>query len=123
MGVLTTTEKGSLLYRGRFDRRVVEAIKQLPGRRYDPETKEWTMPPDPEAIDLLQQFEQVRITPEAWRAVQAREERAAAVMVAKQEEKPVPLQPMPLKGVEPFAHQITGYNVALSLFRLEVQDE
>ena len=38
-------ERGfDLLIRFDYDRRLVEAVRQLPGRRFDPRAKLWTVP-------------------------------------------------------------------------------
>jgi len=110
-----TVKGGALVYRGRYDPYVIEAIREVPGRKWNPSTKEWLLPANQEAFNALQGFPGVKISAEAYRLIQSHIDAANAVHIAKQVDKPEPIAPMPIKGVEPFAHQVKAYNIALNL--------
>lgn len=113
-GMLFTTSKGDLVYRGPYDTHVVEAIKEVPGRMFDRHRKEWVMPLTKDAVNALQDFQNIKITNEVYVALQIQEESQEMARLMKEEEKPKPLEPMLIKA-EPFAHQIIAFNIALKL--------
>lgn len=113
MYILTAAEGGGLVYRGRYNRNLISIIKQLPGRSYNPETKEWFLPAEPEVVETLEN-NGVEITAEARELVRQKVEAQEMIAQAKDQARPEPAKPMPLKGhIEPFAHQIKGYNISL----------
>lgn len=109
----------ALVYRGRYDPNIVAAIKAVPGRRYDPKKKEWEVPANYDSVNAVKDFPGVKILPEVYHLVNSRLEKANAVAVAKEIDKPEPIEPMPIKDVEPYGHQIRGYNISLRLFGWE----
>lgn len=114
MGVVTVGESG-LVYRGRYDPRIVQEIKKIPGRTWDPKRREWYFPARRDALRILEGLPQVNITPEARTVIQNRIEAEMTVQAVKEEERPEPVKPMPVK-VKPFAHQVKGFNIAITLF-------
>lgn len=110
-----TVKGGALVYRGRYDPYVIEAIREVPGRKWEAGKKEWHLPANQESLNALQPFPGIKISTEAYRLVQSHIDATNAVHIAKQVDKPEPIAPMPIKDVEPFAHQIRAYNIALNL--------
>src|SRR3954470_1647526 len=72
--VLGTDRRGgrALVFRFAFDELLNAAVKRLPGRRFDWETREWTVPARPEyaeeLAELLAVFPRIEVAPEvsAW---------------------------------------------------------
>ncbi len=118
MGIVATDDKG-LVYRGGYDRRIISIIRSIPGvsgLNYRPESKEWALPPCREVLDFLGPIPEIKISPEARAVIQNRIEAAQVVQAVKQDdEKPEPVRNMPIK-MDPFAHQVKGFNVVLALF-------
>lgn len=91
---------------------VKDAIKAIPGRRWDPKKKVWTLPVTVEAIEQLK-YIPGKIEPvilERYRELKRLQDQVKEQKVA---EKVEPIEPIPLKPhVKPFQHQIKGYNIA-----------
>lgn len=92
---------------------VKDAIKAIPGRRWDPRRKVWTLPVTIEAIEQLR-YIPGRIEPvilERYRELKRLQNQVKEQKVA---EKVEPIEPMPLKShIHPYQHQIKAYNLAL----------
>ncbi len=114
MGILFADQSGSLVYRGSYDPHIVSAIKGLAGRQWNPSTKEWILPLNKETVDIFKQFPRVSVQPNVYSFLHLRQEAEEVVKQIKDIEKPEPAAPMPI-NVEPFAHQIKAFNIALSL--------
>ena len=121
MGILSARDN-SLIYKGQYDPYVYKAIKAIPGRRWDPDRKEWLLPAVPDVINTLQNIADVRITDDAMAMVslqldeESRRRRTEEIVRSvKEQERPKPIKPMPIK-LKPFAHQVKGFNVCITLF-------
>ena len=115
-GTITVDSNNGLVYRGRYCPVTIEIIKSIPGRAYNPGTKEWRLPANEDVLKAFRGSDLVSIAPEALSLIQAKTETRDAIRQAKTVEKPEPLKKMPLKNVEPFSHQIVGFNLTLILF-------
>ena len=109
-----TVGKYGLEYRGRYDPYLIEQIKQVPGRRYDPRRKIWHLPVSSEVLRLVEDMPQISLAPEARAVIQRKEEAALMIQAVKEHERPEPTKPMPIK-VAPFAHQVRGFNLGVTL--------
>ncbi len=109
-----TVGKYGLEYRGRYDPYLIEQIKQVPGRRYDPRRKIWHLPVSSEVLRLVEDMPQISLAPEARAVIQRKEEAALTAQAIKGSERPEPTKPMPIK-VAPFAHQVRGFNLGVTL--------
>ena len=109
-----TVGKYGLEYRGRYDPYLIEQIKQVPGRRYDPRRKIWHLPVSSEVLRLVEDMPQISLAPEARAVIQRKEEAALMIHAVKEHERPEPIAPMPIK-VTPFAHQVRGFNLGMTL--------
>ncbi len=114
MGVVQA-ERSGLVYRGRYDPNIIEKIRDIPGRKWDPKRKVWYLPPAPEVIKVLGKEPKVEISREAREIIKRRVEAELTAQAVKEDERPEPKKPMPIK-VKPFGHQVRGYNFALALF-------
>lgn len=121
MGVITAGDSG-LEYRGRYDPYVVQVIKQIPGRVWDPKRKVWRFPANLDVLRLLDKVPQIDMTAEARAIIQRRKEAEMMAQSVKEDDSPEPVKPMPIK-VKPFAHQVKGFNIALTLFKWVSDDE
>ena len=122
-GTITVDSNNGLVYRGRYCPVTIEIIKSIPGRAYNPAKKEWRLPANEDVLKAFRGSDLVSIAPEALSLIQAKTETRDAIKQAKNVEKPEPLKPMPLKNVEPFSHQISGYNLVLISFGWAEDDE
>ncbi len=113
MGIITAGSSG-LEYQGKYDPYIVKVIKGIPGRAWDRKRRVWNLPVSASVLELLD-IPQVKITYEARTAIRRKEESSALVHAVKQEELPEPLAVMPVT-VKPFAHQVKGFNIAMTLF-------
>ncbi len=113
-GRISIAEGGGLVYQGRYCPDTVDTIKTIPGRKYNPATREWFLPANEDILQVFAGSQTVTIDPDAYTLIQSKIQARQAVLQAKQDERPEPLKPMPLKGVKPFAHQITGFNIGIS---------
>lgn len=80
-----------------------ESIKEIPGRRWHPEEKAWSVPPEADAIEALdllgcEMSEELRLLKKKYAKAEARDTQA--------------LIPAPLT-VKPYEHQAKGYNLAI----------
>lgn len=117
MGIITAGDSG-LEYRGRYDPYVVQIIRQIPGRVWDSKRKVWHMPANPDVLRLLDEVPQnIEITAEARAIIQRRQESEMMARAVKEDDRPVPVKPMPIKIklIKPFAHQVKGFNVGIAL--------
>ena len=113
MGVITAGDSG-LEYRGRYDPYVVQVIKQIPGRVWDPKRKVWRFPANLDVLRLLDKVPQIDITAEARAIIQRKQEAEMMAQSVKEDDSPEPVKPMPIK-VKPFAHQVKGFNIGITL--------
>ena len=90
-----------------------ESIKEIPGRRYDAESKAWYAPCNERNAALLQTLG-AELDAELKAFVKPASDIAAA------EEKPV--RRMPVKA-EPYKHQVRAFNFALKILCGEGGDE
>lgn len=83
-----------------------ESIKEIPGRRYDAESKAWLVPCNKKNAELLQML-----------GAELDEELYAFVKpVCKTlENDEQPLRTMPIKA-KPYKHQVKAFNFAMSLY-------
>ena len=92
---------------------VKEAIKQIPGRRWNPKEKIWTVPMSIEAVDMLR-YIPGKIDPiimDKYRQLKQIQKQTTQEKLA---ENVKPIEPMPLKQhIKPYKHQIKAYNMAL----------
>lgn len=92
---------------------VKDAIKAIPGRRWDPRKKVWTLPLTIETVEQLR-YIPGKIEPvilERYRELKRLQDQVKEQKIA---EKVEPIEPMPLKPhIKPFQHQIKAYNLAL----------
>lgn len=92
---------------------VKDAIKAIPGRRWDPKKKVWTLPVTVEAIEQLK-YIPGKIEPiilERYRELKRLQDQVKEQKVA---EKVEPIEPIPLKPhIKPYQHQIKAYNLAI----------
>ncbi|WP_218915170.1 DEAD/DEAH box helicase [Caldanaerobius polysaccharolyticus] len=90
---------------------VKEAIKTIPGRRWDPKKKVWILPATLEAIDHLKYIPgNVDISiKNKYEELKRLREKTTNIKLA---EEVKPIEPMPIK-VKPFQHQVKAYNLAL----------
>ncbi|WP_026486827.1 hypothetical protein [Caldanaerobius polysaccharolyticus] len=89
---------------------VKEAIKAIPGRRWDPKKKVWILPATLEAIDHLKYIPgNVDISiKNKYEELKRLREKTTNIKFA---EEVKPIEPMPIK-LKPFQHQIKAYNLA-----------
>jgi SNF2 family DNA or RNA helicase len=92
---------------------VKDAIKAIPGRRWDPKKKVWTIPMTIEAVEQLK-YIPGKIEPiilERYRELKRIQDKTIEEKYAEQVE---PIEPMPLKPhIKPYQHQIKIYNLGL----------
>lgn len=94
-----------------------EIAKTVPGHKWNKADRAWEYPIRPETYTkLVEMFPGVRVDRQVIAAVTQVAEREAAVAQAKVQgwEGVEPVEPMPLTS-KPFAHQILGHNLGLSL--------
>lgn len=92
---------------------VREAIKAIPGRRWDPRKKAWTLPATLETIEQLR-YIPGQIEPAIFEQYNKLKQLQAQTTAQKMAEKVEPIEPIPLKAhIKPFQHQIKAYNLAL----------
>lgn len=112
MGVITTTENGGLVYRGRYNPYLVKEFREIAGREWVPSRKEWLFPANTETLFKLNKLPGITISKDALNLVKSKEETAMMIRAAKNEKRPEPIAPMPIT-VNPFSHQISAFNIAL----------
>lgn len=112
MGIITVTNKGSPVYKGQYDPAVVEKLREIPGAKFEKETKLWYLPWD--GVEALQTMPQVSMDDQVKTAIEIRRERQRMVQALKEDREAVPLKPMPIK-IKPFAHQVTAFNLGITL--------
>jgi len=95
--------------------------KRIPGWRWDKATKTWRYPAKPDTLAQLRAtFPLLVIPDEVIDAVEAVERAEAAVAALKDDRGQKPIVPMPLReGVKPYWHQITAFNIVMTLFGCE----
>lgn len=92
---------------------VKEAIKQIPGRRWNPKKKIWTVPMNIETVDMLRHIPG-KIDPYIFDRYNQLKKIQKETNREKFTEYVEPIEPMPLKkNIIPFQHQIKAYNMAL----------
>lgn len=92
---------------------VKEAIKQIPGRRWNPKKKIWTVPMNIETVDMLR-YIPGKIDPHIFDRYNQLKRIQKETNREKFTEYVEPIEPMPLKkNIIPFQHQIKAYNMAL----------
>jgi len=92
---------------------VKEAIKQIPGRRWNPKKKVWTVPMNIETVDMLR-YIPGKIDPHIFDRYNQLKKIQKETNREKFTEYVEPIEPMPLKkNIIPFQHQIKAYNMAL----------
>jgi|GEM_PF-843625 len=82
-----------------------ETIKEMPGRRWHPECKAWSVPCTSESLITLH-LTGCKMSGTLLDKAQAAHQQSMSKNAPKS-----PLEPMPIKA-RPYAHQITGYNLA-----------
>lgn len=92
---------------------VKEAIKAIPGRRWNAKKKIWTVPLNVDAVDQLRyipgQIEPIIL--DKYGELKSIQQITTKEKFAKKVE---PIEPMPLKkNITPFQHQVKAYNMAL----------
>lgn len=123
MGVVDIHKDGGLFYRGRYNPTVVDAIREIPGREWNPKDLIWTFPANRESLAVVTKFRDITVKPRVWDLIRGQEETLARAQQAKMDEKPEPVAEMPIKDVEPFAHQIKAFNMSMSLPHLGLLHE
>lgn len=88
-----------------------DAIKAIPGARWDPWEKAWEVPCTQEAAVALRYVPGIALPEPLAALLPAGDGMTDAVNAAL-----VPVAPMPIK-VRPYAHQVAAYNAALSEFQ------
>lgn len=92
---------------------VKEAIKQIPGRRWNPKKKIWTVPMNIETVDMLR-YIPGKIDPHIFDRYNQLKKIQKETNREKFIETVEPIEPMPLKQrIKPYQHQIKAYNLAL----------
>ena len=92
---------------------VKEAIKQIPGRKWDPKEKIWTVPMSIESVDMLK-YIPGKIEPVIMDKYRELKQIQKETTQEKFAENVEPIEPMPLKQhIKPYKHQIKAYNMAL----------
>ncbi len=122
MGTLQATKNGALIYRGRYDRYVLEQIKMIPGRSWDPDNKVWVLPANKDVLQVFDTLAEVNISPEARALILRREDAKEMVQAIKTEERTKPAKPMPVK-IKPFDHQIKAFNIGTALENVAILHE
>lgn len=113
-GMLFTTFSGDLVYRGPYDPHVIETIREIPGRQWNKNKREWVLPLNQDTLNAFKDFPGIRISSDVYAALQMQQESQELARIMKESAKPEPVEPMPIKG-EPFAHQVRAFNIALNL--------
>lgn len=102
-----------------IDRRLKFIVEMIPGRTWDAPSGCWRIPPRPENLSLLKsKVTNLQVLPGVLEMIMRQAQQAQ--VVAKEKDVPwqesQPLEPMPLrKGVKPFQHQISAYNIVGSV--------
>ncbi len=53
INVMSDEQQGCLVLRFAYDSKIIDAVKSIPGRRYDPKSREWTIPFRPDYREFL----------------------------------------------------------------------
>jgi len=114
-----TYVNGELALRCPFEDK--DLAKRIDGARWHKETKTWRYPARPEVLAEIEgAFPGLIIPAEVIEAVEAVERAEAAVAALKDDRGQKPIVPMPLReGVKPYWHQITAFNIVMTLFGCE----
>ncbi|MCC5910049.1 MAG: hypothetical protein JJT76_06390 [Clostridiaceae bacterium] len=87
-------------------------IKEIPGRRWHPDRKVWTVPATLESIEMLKPVAKLEgDIKEFYKEQQQLRRKTEGERLSTKVES---LAPMPIKAI-PFQHQIKGYNIALQI--------
>lgn len=123
MGVIGLEKNGELYYKGRYDPALVEVIREIPGRKWNPKDLSWTFPASMENINKVINFPEIKVSSDAWQAVTQKEEAIiAAQKIKEQEGISIPVREMMI-NVTPFKHQVDAFNFILHLFRWNEENE
>lgn len=97
-----------------------DVAKRL-GARWHKSTKTWRLPARPEVLEaIIEAFPTVQISNDAHQAVEQVRQAEQAVAALKNDRNQKPIVPMPLReGVKPYWHQITAFNIVMTLFGCE----
>lgn len=92
-----------------------EAMRLIPGCRWDPFARAWKVPVTSAAATALRDIPGVAV-PEALRSLLPAAAQDPIGMFDVIEDGIIPISPMPLR-LQPYKHQIAAYNAAVSAFR------
>lgn len=99
---------------------IKDAIKVIPGRKFDGDRRVWILPATIGTVDILKtMIPSAWLDPEIKKLYDKDKDVLAEVQSTKFADHVEPLAPMPVKlgeGKSPYQHQIKGYNMALKVF-------
>jgi len=90
-----------------------EIIKNIQGRKWDSQNKIWKIPFSEEAINFLKNIPECQIDYKIIELYKQRKQAIRTIEEIKTADVVEPIEPIPLKDVQLFQHQIKAYNAAL----------
>lgn len=110
---------GQLWFKGPYNPDLVDQIRTVPGRKWDPATKTWWFPANTEARALVRAW-RLDVRQDAQDLIDETARQARDAQEIKDDTAPaVPLRPMPINpGVVPYDHQVRAYNLGVTLPRV-----